>query len=98
MFGLLYKLLDRRFHCPQNKRGTWQADHFESAYSLMQLLPCDAQLAGIKGRQIRTARRLCISDETFERLGGAFQRLSELVKYPSQRPEIVDGGLRFGSV
>ena len=97
MFGLLYKLLDRRLHRPQNKRGTWQADHFESAYSLMQLLPCDAQLAGIEGRQIRAACRLCISDETFERLGGAFQGLSELVKYPSQRPEIVDGRLQFGS-
>ena len=73
VFGLLHKLLDRRLHSPQNKRGTWQTHHFEGAHSLMQLLTCDAQLAGIKGCQIRAACRLGISDKTFERLGGAIQ-------------------------
>ena len=97
MFGLLYKLLDCHLHRPQNKRRALQADHFESAYCLMQLLPCDAQLAGIKGCQIGAACRLCVSHETLKRFGGTFQGLSEFVKYPSQRPEIVKGRLQFGS-
>ena len=79
MLWLLYKFLNCGFHGAQNQRRSRQADHFKGAYRLMQLLPRNTQLTRIKCGQVRTACRLSISDETFKRLVGAFERLAELV-------------------
>ncbi|UUZ78631.1 hypothetical protein LP414_20970 [Polaromonas sp. P1(28)-13] len=63
----------------------------------MQLLARNAQLARINGRKIGAAGSLGLTHKALDRLGRTIQRLSELVKHPSQRAKIIDGKIEFSS-
>ena len=93
---MLHKLLRSRLHGSQQQRRTGQAHHFQHTDGLMQLLAGNSQLTGIYCRKIRTARHFGVPRRTFERFGSALQRLSKLLKHPSQRAQVAHGGIRFG--
>ena len=57
---------------------------FAVAYGLVQLLPCYAQLAGVKRRKIGPTRSFRVPHKALERFGSAVQRLAQFVKHPGQ--------------
>ena len=93
---MLHKLLRSSFHSSQQQRRAGQPHHFQHTDGLMQLLAGNSQLTGLYCGKIRTACHFGVPGETFERFGSALQRLSKLVKYPSQRAQVAHGGIRFG--
>ena len=69
LLGLLHKPLHGGLHGSKHQCRRGQPHHFQRTNGLMQLLPRNAQLAGINGGQIRADGGLRIPDKSFERLG-----------------------------
>ena len=93
--GPLDKLLCQRLHDAQHFRGSAQTDHLEGTDRLVQLLARNPQLAGIQVGQVGTARQLSVTHEAAQGLGGAVERLAELVQDPRERPQVARGQFTF---
>jgi hypothetical protein len=95
-FRVLYEPLDSGLHGTKDKGRSAQAHHLECAHSLMQLLPCDPQLAAVNRGQIRTAGQVSITDKAPQSFGSAIEGLSKFVQNPGQRAQIIDRQIDFG--
>ena len=86
----LHKFLSQAFHGTQHLGGRAQSNHLQCTDRLMQLLPGNAQMAGIKLGQIGTASQLCITHKTAKCLGSTVQRLAKFIQHPCQWAQITD--------
>ena len=68
-FGALHEFLGQRLHGAQDRGRHRHAHHLQGAHGLMQLLSCNAQLAGVEIGQIRAAREFRVAHKAAQRFG-----------------------------
>ena len=95
--GVLHKALHHGLHGAQHQSGARKAHHFKSTHRLVQLLACNAKLAGIYRGQIRAAGQIGIPHKAFERLGSTIQGFAQLVQHPSQGPQVAKTEIKVGA-
>ncbi len=90
LLGLLHKPLHGGFHGPEHQRRRGQPHHLQRTNGLMQLLPRNAQLAGINGCEVGATRQFGVAHKTLQDLGSAVQGFPKLIQHPGQGTEIID--------
>ena len=86
-----HAVLDGRLAGPQQRRRRRQADQFQRAHALVDLLARGAQHDRIDGVHVGADHRLGFLDETSQRLVRRIERAAQFVVHPRQRAQVVAG-------